>query len=207
MTIEGSQAHALSASHGLPLRRRNRQQGEAQKSRDAEPVSPIEVDKLAVTTVDMDWPDRRRSIRMRMNRMAGFAPLPKKLEEDLTMSDLQWRATSTVNFSSGGALMELDDRFDVDDLLLIHLDMGDLFFPPFALGRVSYTQEIESGRYRTGVMFITDEDKEEYLPAEVVERLPGEVFDYQGERSCQIETTIAAWKRQSQSLVSQEENK
>jgi hypothetical protein len=207
MTIEGSQAHALSASHGLPLRRRNRHQGEARESRDAGSVSPIEVDKLAVTTVDMDWPDRRRSIRMRMNRMAGFAPLPKKLEEDLTMSDLQWRATSTVNFSSGGALMELDDKFDVDDLLLIHLDMGDLFFPPFALGRVSYTQEIESGRYRTGVMFITNEDKEEYLPAEVVERLPGEVFDYRGERSCQIETTIAAWKRQSQSLVSQEENK
>lgn len=209
MTIEGNQAHALSASHGVPTGRRRRKADSARKVRphDASEPGPIDVDKLAVTTVDMDWPDRRKSIRLRMSRVAGFAPLPKKLLEDLAISELPWRASSTINFSCGGALMELDEKFEVDDLLVLHLDMADLFFPPFSLGRVSFSQEMEDGRFRTGLMFITDENKDQYLPAETVERLPGEVLDYETNRSREIETTLVAWRRQSQLLESQEEDR
>jgi hypothetical protein len=210
MAIEGSEAHTLSASHGLPVRRRHsrkRSMRAVSRPADGAESSPIDVDSLAQTTVDMDWPDRRQSLRLRMSRLAGFVRLPQPLEDDVYLSDLPWRASATINFSAGGAMMECDEEFATGDLVMIHVDMGDLFFPPFAVARVSHVQKTENGRYCTGLMFITDEDKQELLPAETVTRLPGEVFEYGTSRSRQIETTIAAWKRQSLSLVSQEESK
>lgn len=121
---------------------------------------------------------------------ARLAPLPVASFRACKISTLRWLQTDTINFSSGGVLLELSAYLAPDTILLINFEQEIFDFPALVAGRVCHCHQRYAGRFLAGIEFIIDETKLLRLPPTTIKELPRVVFEYNAEKRIWLNNQI-----------------
>ncbi|MFH1688308.1 MAG: hypothetical protein ABIE70_12405 [bacterium] len=121
---------------------------------------------------------RRCFQRMDVVWPARLAVLPVSSFRADKIAHLRWLQTDTINFSSGGVLIEMSSYLTPDTILLINFEQECLDFPALIAGRVRHCEQRHPGRFLAGIEFIVDEQKLLLLPPMTVRAMPRVVFEY-----------------------------
>ena len=94
------------------------------------------------------------------------------------ISKLRWLKTESLNFSSGGLLLEVPSNLTEQTYLLLNIETDGLTFPELLVGQVRYSIPTDSYAYNAGIMFIVNELKEKHFSSLVLKKLPSPAFLY-----------------------------
>jgi hypothetical protein len=160
-----------------------------------------------VVTIQFSYRGERISVRARLKRTAGgkcnvflnsqvvaltrrsfwradlqlptrLTVLPMSALHTRDVSQLRWIQVETVNFSSGGVLLELTSFLEAGSFLLMNFEQEYFEFPALVLGCVRHCQQALTGRFRIGLEFVLDEHRGRHFPEDAVRTLPKVVFEY-----------------------------
>jgi len=100
---------------------------------------------------------RRKFRRITLNseiRLATFATSGLTIKE---LDKLRWMQTNMIDFSSGGALVEIPSRLSIDVHLLMNIEFELAVFPKLILARVCHIHQTENRQFHAGVEFVVRE--------------------------------------------------
>ena len=109
------------------------------------------------------------------------------------LGHLRWIETTTVNFSSGGALLEIPSYLERGVFLLIHVDIKGGLLPPLALAQVRHCFSADTGRYNTGVEFVVKEIARKAVSPYVAKELPPTSLNYSVIDREKLNKVIQGW--------------
>lgn len=121
---------------------------------------------------------QRRFQRVPLIRTVRLATIPIQSMRAHDIARLRWVETGTLNFSSGGLLIELPSGLSKDVLMFLNLELESSGFPRLILGQVRHCFSDDVGKSRAGVEFIIREYREQIRQRVHVTRLPAAVFSY-----------------------------
>jgi hypothetical protein len=105
--------------------------------------------------------------------------------------------TDLVNFSAGGALINVPAQLDQAARLLISVDQDRFPFPRLILAKVRHSYATDDMHCRAGVEFITRELSQRLFSPFQMKDLPSVLFSYSGRRRERLNRAIREWDTQS----------
>ncbi|MCM2272957.1 MAG: PilZ domain-containing protein [candidate division Zixibacteria bacterium] len=136
---------------------------------------------------------QRRHRRVDLTTTVRLAPFPISTFSRKNLARLRWIGTSTENFSSGGALLDVPGYLERDVFLLINLSLKHELFPALILGQVRHCHPGGENKFRVGVEFVTKEIATRVLPQTTARELPPVVFSYTAVDRERLNKIIQAW--------------
>ena len=136
---------------------------------------------------------QRRHRRIDLTTMVRLAPFPMSTFSRKNLARLRWIGTSTQNFSSGGALLDIPGYLHRDVFLLMNLNLKQDTFPALILGQVRHCHPTADNKFRVGVEFVTKETANRILPQTIARELPAVVFSYSAVDRERLNKIIQAW--------------
>ncbi len=121
---------------------------------------------------------RRRFWRADLSLPTRLTVLPMSALHSRDVARLRWMQVETVNFSSGGSLIELSSFLELDSFLLMNFEQDYFDFPALVVGRVRHCQQADSGRFRIGLEFVMGEHRGRHFSEAAIRALPRVVFEY-----------------------------
>jgi hypothetical protein len=111
-------------------------------------------------------------------RPVRLATVPMQSMRAHDIARLRWVETDTLNFSSGGLLIELPSSLSKDVLMLLNLELQTSEFPRLIMGQVRHCFSDDIGKSRAGIEFIIREHCERIRQRVRLTRVPSTVFSY-----------------------------
>jgi hypothetical protein len=136
---------------------------------------------------------QRRHRRIELHRSAKLAAVPMSTFVKRNLAHLRWIETITVNFSSGGALLEIPSYLERGVFLLIHVDIKAGLLPPLALAQVRHCFSADTGRFNTGVEFVVKEVARKAVPIYTAKELPATTLNYSVIDREKLNKVIQGW--------------
>jgi len=121
---------------------------------------------------------RRRFWRADLCLPTRLAVLPMSSLHSRDIAQLRWLQVETINFSAGGVLLELNSFLEENSFLLMNFEQDHFDFPALVAARVRHCQQVESGRFRIGLEFVTGEKRGRLFSEAAIRVLPRVVFEY-----------------------------
>lgn len=121
---------------------------------------------------------RRRFWRADLQLSTRLTVLPMSTLHTRDVAKLRWLQVDTMNFSSGGALIELTSYLEANGFILMNIEQELVDFPALIVGRVRHCHQVKSGRFQIGLEFVLREDKDEHFSEAATRSLPPVVFEY-----------------------------
>jgi hypothetical protein len=121
---------------------------------------------------------QRRFRRWDMIRTARLATYPLLSFQHRQLDKLRWMETSTLNVSSGGALVAVPSVLEPEVFLLINMEMTELNFPQLVLGQVKHCVQLQDLQFHAGVEFVVRERARQLGAATRQQQLPPSLFAY-----------------------------
>jgi len=121
---------------------------------------------------------RRRFWRADLQLPTRLTVLPMSTLHTRNVAKLRWLQVDTLNFSSGGALIELSSYLDVNSFILMNIEQELIDFPALIVGRVCHCHQSSAGRFQIGVEFVLHEDRDRHFSEAARRALPPVVFEY-----------------------------
>jgi hypothetical protein len=140
---------------------------------------------------------QRRHTRVPVVKPVRLAPFPITTFVKKTLAHLRWIETETVNFSSGGALIEIPSRLEREVYLLLNIDLPSDLFPSLILGQVRHSFPSDTGRFNTGIEFVVKETARRIIPSLTAKELPAPVLQYSVHDRERLNKQIQAWMPES----------
>ncbi len=136
---------------------------------------------------------RRRFLRVGLQIPVCLAVMHVPSYHPERLKRLRWIEIDSVNLSGGGVLLDLSSR--LEDNTLLFLNMGDeqFGFPRLVLGGVRHSCQPETGKFFTGVEFLTDEAAQRTLPTTTLKILPASVTEFTRQRRSDIDRRVVAF--------------
>jgi hypothetical protein len=144
---------------------------------------------------------QRRHRRIDLNTVVRLAPFPMSTFSRKNLARLRWIGTSTQNFSSGGALLDIPGYLERDVFLLMNLSLKQEMFPALVLGQVRHCHPTVENKFRVGVEFVTKETANRILPQTTARELPSVVFSYSAVARERLNKIIQAWTPETNNLI------
>jgi hypothetical protein len=136
---------------------------------------------------------QRRHRRIELHRSAKLAAVPIQTFARKNLSRLRWMETTTMNFSSGGALLEIPSYLERGVYLLIHVDVKADLLPVLTLAQVRHCYSADSGRFNTGVEFVVKETARKIVPPSTARELPSAALSYSVIDRERLNKVIQGW--------------
>ncbi len=136
---------------------------------------------------------QRRFRRVTLVRPIRLAVFPVNQASRGGLGQLRWVATDTLNFSSGGTMVNLPTALERRSYLLMTVDLQNVAFPSLILGQVCHAYQLDMEPFRTGVEFITREMSSKTIPQDRRRDLPGAIFDYSSADREKLNREILGW--------------
>jgi len=127
---------------------------------------------------------RRCEVQMSAFSLQTFCRKPHR--------DLRWIKTSTLNFSSGGTLIEVPGYMDGGLKLLMNVDVEYDQFPSLILAEVRYCHRMDNGKHVAGVEFVVREMARKSYSPSVLSQLPALAMQYTATQREKINRQIQA---------------
>jgi hypothetical protein len=133
---------------------------------------------------------QRRFLRAEVNyrvNLASFTPaglMGRRLDR------LRWMETDAVNFSAGGALINVPTILHDTVRLLIIIEQKDYQFPSLVLGRVCHGYQYDELNCRAGIEFVTQESAQKMFSPFQASEMPPVLFSYTGSRRERLNRAI-----------------
>lgn len=121
---------------------------------------------------------QRRHVRVQFVKPVKLAPFPITTFAKKNLAHLRWIETDTINFSSGGVLIEIPSKLEKEVFLILNIEVQHEAFPTLILGQVRHTYPSETGRFNTGIEFVVAEAAKRVVPALTARELPAPVLQY-----------------------------
>lgn len=103
---------------------------------------------------------RRQFVRIEMVKPLSLALMPDQVTEEMSLANLDWHTTQSVDLSGGGLLMLAPTPIKVGTLLLVKIEFFGEVGLPLALGAICRRTHHSRGKLRAGIEFI----RAEHLP-------------------------------------------
>lgn len=121
---------------------------------------------------------QRKFRRIGLINTVKLAAFPLKAFNSRIISRLRWKETETINFSSGGVLLNTTSFLEPGTYMLLNIGLSETSFPPLVLGRVCHCSPAMETSFRTGLEFIVKERGEQLVSAADRKHLPAAIFTY-----------------------------
>ncbi|MFZ5979243.1 MAG: hypothetical protein ACOYVF_01290 [Candidatus Zixiibacteriota bacterium] len=121
---------------------------------------------------------QRKFRRVGMINTVKLAAFPLNAFNSRNILRLRWKETRTINFSSGGVLLNSAAFLEQGTYMLLNIDVPETLFPPLVLGRVCHCSPAMETSFRTGLEFIVKERGEQLVSAADRKHLPPVIFTY-----------------------------
>jgi len=108
---------------------------------------------------------------------------------------LRWMETNVVNFSAGGALINVPTILHDTVRLLINVEQKDFQFPGLVLARVCHGYQYDDLNCRAGVEFVTQETAHKMFSPFQASEMPSVLFSYTSSRRELLNRAIKEWTR------------
>lgn len=145
--------------------------------------------------------NQRRFERISLVRPVNLAPLPALATSKLDIAKLRWMQTETVNFSSGGALINMSSFIQQNMFMLVHLDMPkEDMLPSLLLAQVRHCYQAELAAFKIGVEFMIRELCARALPPDRLQQLPASVTSYTATQREKLNSVVRAWMQNNQDM-------
>lgn len=137
---------------------------------------------------------QRRFYRVRLVGPVNLAPVPSATVARLDVSRLRWMRTDTVNFSSGGVMLNMSSFVQEGVCMLLHVDVpGADLLPDLLLAQVRHCHQVDFALYKIGVEFLVRESCRKRLSANRLRQLPPVTLTYSVRNREQLNNTVRAW--------------
>ncbi len=134
---------------------------------------------------------QRRFMRRPLTKRVRLATYPIVSSHATELSHLRWMETTTVDISSGGALLEVSSALEPSVYLLLNIDLNPLEFPPLVLGVVRHRYQSDDACFRVGVEFIVKEAARRMFSSVKRGTLPPSLFAYTRAYRQQLNSAIS----------------
>lgn len=121
---------------------------------------------------------QRKFVRVTEKYPVTMAAFSHQTLAQRPLNKLPWIKTETLNFSSGGALVQVPGFLENDLYVLMNIKVNYENFPVMVLGQVRYCYPDENSRPRAGVEFVVRELAEVKYSRTILKRLPEPVLTY-----------------------------
>jgi len=123
---------------------------------------------------------KRKYVRLEVNSPLKFRVI-EPVGADLELTDQNSCSGTVLNISGGGVLMETSFRVQEGDFLVMQISLLDVEIISNIIGKVKRVDTDEKGPFIIGVEFLTAEQIQRELPADLVEQLGDQLqsFDEQ----------------------------
>lgn len=120
---------------------------------------------------------RRKYIRLDVSSPIKFKIFnPPDL--DLDLHDKYTSLGLVMNISGGGVLMETDYKVHENDYLVMEISLMDADSLTGIIGKVKRVDDEDNERPLIGVEFMTPEQLQEEMPAEIIDSIGEEIFSF-----------------------------
>lgn len=143
---------------------------------------------------------RRKFRRYQVSHEVNLAILPMINLTPSKINHLRWLKTDSLNFSSGGMLLNLPSSLNSKTFLLMNIESKELEFPRLIVSHVRYNLPQDNYTYHTGVQFITNENKAKHFSQITLNNFPKTAFEYSYKMQSDLEKSL-------QSEIPQKEEK
>lgn len=145
---------------------------------------------------------RRRFRRFEMSVPARLAVFSSTRFDPRKMARLRWMETYTETVSCGGLMLDYNNQLKDKTFLFVNPSLEDFGLPRLVIARVRHCYQDGSGRFKVGLEFVINEDKERHLNLSIVRTLPSSVLTYTAELRTQVNEQLAAWMREQEEIQS-----
>lgn len=140
---------------------------------------------------------QRRHRRIELKRNAKLAALPISTFVRAKLPHLRWLETTTLNFSSGGTLLEIPSYLEKGVYLLVHVDVKNSLLPMLVLAQVRHCFSTEGGKFSTGVEFVVRETAHKVVPPTAAKELPPASLSYSVIDREKLNKVVQGWTTDS----------
>jgi len=140
---------------------------------------------------------RRRFVRAPSCGPINLAVLPAGRFQRQKLPHLRWVQTDLVDFSSGGALFDVNSHLQDSTYLFVNVTLESYSFPPLVMGAVRHCHQQDPGHFHVGLEFIVGEQREKHFAGPLLRDLPLSAFDYSSVERRDLNHHITAWMQQN----------
>jgi hypothetical protein len=133
---------------------------------------------------------QRRFYRADLHYKVNLAPFTAGGLMSSRLDRLRWMETTAVNFSAGGALINVPTILPDTVRLLINIEQGDFRFPALVMAKVCHGYQHDDLTCRAGVEYVTQEQANRMFSPYQMSELPPVLFSYTGTRREQLNRAI-----------------
>jgi len=136
---------------------------------------------------------QRRFYRASFHYKINLASFPVGGLMSRRLDRLRWMETTVVNFSAGGALINVPTILPDTVRLLINVEQDDFRFPALILAKVCHGYQHDDLTCRAGVEYVTQEQANRMFSPYQMSELPPVLFSYTGTRREHLNRAIQEW--------------
>ena len=132
---------------------------------------------------------QRQFTRFKTSKDVALAVLPNNFDRD-KITKLRWMHTRSLNFSSGGVMLNLPSMLSEKSYLLMKIDAVDYDFPQLVIGNVRYCEIKDTNQNITGVKFIVADKKNNHFSSLILKNLPANAFELNKARQIMLDELL-----------------
>jgi hypothetical protein len=136
---------------------------------------------------------QRRFYRADLHYKITLAPFPAAGLVGRRLDRLRWMETSAVNFSAGGALINVPTILPDTVRLLINVEQDNFRFPALVLAKVCHGYQYDDLTCRAGVEFVTQEQASRMFSPYQMSEMPKVLLSYTSTRRERLNRAIQEW--------------
>ena len=125
---------------------------------------------------------RRQFCRVPLALPTKLTVLPQTALKRDRLARLRWIQTNTINFSSGGVLLELSGGVNLETLMMMNLAHDQFDFPALVVAQVRHCHQVSTGVFHAGVEFVLREVYPKIITLSTSRELPPAVFEYDSQQ-------------------------
>lgn len=137
---------------------------------------------------------QRKFTRVGLVRTVKMAAFPLATFSNRNLARLRWLETDTINFSSGGMLLNISSLLEKGIHLLLNIDLNEPLLPSLVLGRVCHCYQGGETTFKVGVEFMVKERSRTLVAPEKRRLLPPAIFEYSSINREKLNKIVQAWK-------------
>ncbi|MBN1211689.1 MAG: hypothetical protein JXA92_03855 [candidate division Zixibacteria bacterium] len=138
---------------------------------------------------------QRKYVRVGLVRPVKLAAFPLTTFSNRNIARLRWIQMETINFSSGGILLNISSYLEKGVHLLLNIDVDEPLLPPLVLGRVCHCYQGAENSFKAGVEFVVRERGSRMFTPDARKTLPPAIFEYTSVSREKLNKIIKAWKQ------------
>jgi hypothetical protein len=136
---------------------------------------------------------QRRFYRAELAYKVNLASFPASGLVSRRLDRLRWMETGAVNFSAGGALLNVPTILHDTVRLLINVEQANFRFPALVMARVCHGYQYDDLTCRAGVEFVTQERANRMFSPFQMSEMPQVLFSYTSSRREHLNRAIQEW--------------